>query len=151
MKKRMMTASVLAASLLLGACGSKTYEARDINPAIDICKICNMTVANEKYAGQVVLKNGDYEVFDDIGCLMTYYNDKTNDDIGAAFVKNFSGDKWVEASKAVYVSGDDIMTPMSYGVVAFETTAEAQQFMEKEGGSIVTFDDVKAMDWEAHA
>lgn len=151
MKKRTFTAALLATSFLLGACGDKAYEAHDINPAIDICKICNMTVANEKYAGQVVLKNGDYEVFDDIGCLMTYYEDVSKDDIGATFVKNFSGDKWVEADKAVYVYGKEVPTPMSYGVVAFETTEQAEQFIAKEGGDIITFDDVKAMDWEAHA
>ena len=152
MKKKMWLAGAMAASLLLGACGDKKLEARDINPATEICKICNMSVAAEKYAGQVALANGDYETFDDIGCLMEYYNKTDKKDIGEAFVKDFSGEAWVEVDQAIYVSDKEISTPMSYGVIAFKTTDEAQKFIDSEGkGKIVTFEDVKAMDWSGHA
>ena len=152
MKKKIWLAGAMATSLLLSACGDKSFEARDINPATDICKICNMSVAAEKYAAQVALANGDYETFDDIGCLMEYYTKTDKKQIGEAFVKDFSGDTWVNVETAIYVSDKEISTPMSYGVIAFKTKEEAQQCIDSEGkGKVITFDEVKAMDWSGHA
>lgn len=150
--KKTWTASLLAAALILPGCGNKQFEARGINFATDICAICNMGISQEPYAGQVALANGDYEVFDDIGCLMTYYNKVDQSDIGATFVKDYSGDDWVQVEKAVFVSDEAIATPMSYGVIAFQTKEEAEAYIKKEGkGNIISFDEVKAIDWGAHA
>lgn len=152
MMKKRWAAGLFIAAMVLPACGNKQFDARAINFATDICKICNMSIADEKYAGQVALANGDYEVFDDIGCLMTYYNGMNEADLGATFVKSYSGDDWVQVEKAIFVSGEMIATPMSYGVIAFETTEEAEAYIAKEHkGKIISFDEVKAMDWGAHA
>ena len=65
-------------NFLLGACSEKTFEPKSINAETDICKICNMSIAHEDYAGQIVFKNGDYEMFDDIGCLMEFMQERMN-------------------------------------------------------------------------
>ena len=47
-----------------------------------------MSIVHNAYAGQIALKNGDYEIFDDIGCLMEYIEANGEDEIGAAFIKD---------------------------------------------------------------
>lgn len=149
MKKKWMTA-VLATAVLLAGCGDKTYEAKKINPQTDVCEICNMSIANEKYAGQIALKNGDYEMFDDLGCLMQYYTKMKKDDLGEAFIKDEASEEWLNVEKSVFVFDKSIPTPMSYGVVAFKDEEAAKQYIEKtNAGEIMSFEDLKRFDWGA--
>lgn len=149
MKTKLMTA-VLATAIVLAGCGDKEYEAKKINPQTDVCEICNMSIANEKYAGQIALKNGDYEMFDDLGCLMQYYNKMKTEDLGEAFIKNEAGDEWLNVEKSAFVFEKSIPTPMSYGVVAFKDEATAKQYIEKTGsGKVMNFEDLKSFDWGA--
>lgn len=149
MKKSLMGA-VLAASVLLAGCGDKTYEAKEINPQTDVCEICNMSIANTKYAGQIALANGDYEMFDDLGCLMQYYNKMKQDDLGETFIKDAEGKEWLDVEKSTFVYDQEIPTPMSYGVIAFKDEESAKQFVENEGsGKVLNFEDLKSFDWGA--
>ncbi|VEI05810.1 nitrous oxide reductase accessory protein NosL [Kurthia zopfii] len=147
MKKKWMSA-VLATSILLAGCGNKDFEAKEINPQTDICKICNMSIANEKYAGQIALKNGDYQMYDDLGCLMQSYNKTKHDDIGEAFIKDQAGKEWLNVEKSAFVYEKSIPTPMSYGVVAFKDEAAAKEYVKKQGtGKVMNFDELKSFDW----
>lgn len=149
MKKKWLSA-LLATSLLLTACGNKEYEAKEINKQTDICKICNMSLANEKYAGQIALKNGDYEMFDDLGCLMDYYKTMNKDDIGEAFIKDNDSDEWLDVEKSTFVYDKKVPTPMSYGVIAFKDEAAAKKYVEKNGfGKVMSFDELKSFNWGA--
>jgi len=149
MKKKWLGA-LLATSLLLTACGNKEYEAKESNKQTDICKICNMSLANEKYAGQIALKNGDYEMFDDLGCLMDYYKTMNKDDIGEAFIKDNDSDEWLDVEKSTFVYDKKVPTPMSYGVIAFKDEAAAKKSVEKNGsGKVMSFDELKSFNWGA--
>lgn len=46
-----------------------------------------MSIVHNEYAGQIVLKNGDYEIFDDIGCLLDYLELNGENEVGAAYIK----------------------------------------------------------------
>lgn len=149
MKKSLMSA-VLIAGVLLAGCGNKEFEAKEINPQTDVCEICNMSIAAEKYAGQIALSNGDYEMFDDLGCLMQYYNKMNKDDLGEAFIKDANDKEWLNVEKSAFVLDEKIPTPMSYGVIAFEDEVAAKAYVEKEGsGKVMNFDDLKSFDWGA--
>lgn len=148
--KKILLSIALATSVLLAGCGDKTYEAKKINPATDICEICNMSIANEKYAGQIALKNGDYKMFDDLGCLMDYYSTMKKDDLGEAFIKDETGKDWLEVDQATFVYDKNIPTPMSYGVIAFKDDAAAKAYIKKEGaGKVMSFTDLENFDWGA--
>ncbi len=137
--------------LLLGACSQQSYEPKSINAETDICKICNMSITNENYAGQIILKNGDYEVFDDIGCLMEYVAMTNNEDIGAAFIKDSVQNKWLNVEKATYIYSSSYWTPMNYGVLAFETTEAAENWIDENGeGEFLTYDQLHNFNWGIH-
>lgn len=149
MKKTWMS-TLLVTAVLLAGCGEKEYQATDINPQTDICEICNMSVAAEQYAGQIALENGDYEMFDDLGCLMEYYNEMNLDDLGKAFIKDTDSEDWLDVEKSVFVFDEELPTPMSHGVIAFKDEAAASSFVDKEGsGKVITFEELKSMDWGA--
>ena len=97
------------------------------------------------------MKNGDYEIFDDLGCLVEYMKDMDEDDLGKAFIKDESGKKWLDVKTASYVYDKDIWTPMSYGVIAFQTKDEAEKYIAKEGkGELLSYSDLDTFKWGVH-
>lgn len=150
--KKWLAIGVATAALTLTACSEKAYEPHDINPETDICKICNMSIAHEEYAGQIIQKNGDYEVFDDIGCLIEKISQDGVDDIGAAFIKNENkSDEWLNVFEATYLYDKDFWTPMNYGVLVFNSDEEAEAYQQQEGvGELMHYDDLGNFKWGIH-
>lgn len=150
MKKRGLVV-LFAAVLLLQACSDKDYKPRGIVSETDVCKVCNMSIVHEEYAGQIALSNGDYEMFDDLGCLIEYMKNLNKGDIGKAFIKDEGEKNWVDVKTASYVYDKDIWTPMSYGVIAFESKDSAQQYIDKEGkGQLMSYSDLDSFKWGVH-
>jgi len=141
----------IAAITLLVGCSEKTYEPRAINPETDICKVCNMSIAHQDYAGQLVFKNGDYEIFDDLGCLIEFMEDTEESEVGAAFIKDASEDQWINIENATYIYSEEYWTPMYYGVLAFSSKEAAENYMEENGeGDFLTYDDLFDFNWGIH-
>ncbi|MFF6017611.1 nitrous oxide reductase accessory protein NosL [Lysinibacillus fusiformis] len=144
-------AILVICSTILGGCSDKTYNPRDIIRETDICEICNMSIVHHEYAGQIVLTNGDYKIFDDIGCLMDYLALNGEEEIGAAYIKNNANNEWIDVYKATYVYNAGYWTPMNYGVLAFATKDEAQEWMTNEGeGQLLAYQNLLTFKWGIH-
>jgi copper chaperone NosL len=151
MKKTIFGAAVLL--LALAGCGkNQSYEPVEINPEIDVCEICNMSVANENYATEVISTEGDVYKFDDIGCMIEFIHKEialSEEEIGKQYVRDVETGDWVEIEKAYYVYDRDIWTPMANGVVSFKNKDAAQKYIEKEGkGELLNYDKLLDHPWE---
>ncbi|BCB04205.1 nitrous oxide reductase accessory protein NosL [Bacillus sp. KH172YL63] len=151
--KWMSLTSIIACIWIIGAgCGKKDMSPRDINPEVDTCIVCNMSIVHEDYAAQAVLANGDKLIFDDIGCLVQYAIEQQEDAVGASYVKEYETDKWIDSNTAYFVYDQEFWTPMSYGVLAFSTKNGAEAFMKEEGkGKLMTPEDLSEHEWGVHA
>ena len=136
--------------LVLAACSEKTYEPSDINPETDVCYMCNMSVTHVDFSGQIVLKNGDHVVFDDLGCLMEYVLQNGEDEIGAGFIRAEDSGAWLNIKDASYVYSKDYWTPMNYGVLAFSSQQEADKYMQQQPGDIVKYEELLTFNWGVH-
>lgn len=142
---------IVAVSIIfLAACSEQTYEPRDVNPETDVCKICNMSITHVNYAAQAVLKNGDHIVFDDLGCLMDYISQNGEDEIGASYIRAANSSEWLNIKEAVYVYSKDYWTPMNYGVLAFNSQTEAENYMNEEPGKLLQYEDLLTLNWGVH-
>lgn len=152
MNKRfyLLAAAFLAAAVVFAACGKNEYKARAIQEDTDRCAHCNMAVADDAHATQVVAKDGRVFVFDDVGCMYVWMADH-GDDVGAAFVRDYNGLHWVKYEQAYYVYDESIKTPMAYGVLSFEKKADAEAFIAEHGsGTLMTADELSGHSWETH-
>ena len=150
MKKRLLI-GIFTTLLFLQACGNKEYKPKEIVSETDVCKVCNMSIVYKDFAGEIALTNGDYEMFDDIGCLIEYMKNMNDKDLGEAFIKDQSGKVWLNVKTATYVYDKDIWTPMSYGVIAFKTKDSAKNYIKKAGkGELLSFADLKTFKWGVH-
>ena len=141
-------ATLLFACFLVACSGKNTYEPKEINPDIDVCMVCNMSIAAEQYATEAILKDGTVYKFDDIGCMMEWMNKQNGDDIAKLYVRDITNGEWVELEQAVYVYNATYWTPMSYGVVSFANEQNAKAYMEQEGqGQLWTYEQLKQHRW----
>ncbi|WP_107951423.1 nitrous oxide reductase accessory protein NosL [Lysinibacillus parviboronicapiens] len=148
--KRWIVMVVISCVLLVG-CGDKTYVPREIVGETDVCKICNMSIVHNEYVGQIALKNGDFEMFDDLGCLMEYIKANGENEIGAAFIKDANNDEWIDVFKATFIYNKEYWTPMNYGVLAFKTKDAAVDWMALKGeGQVLVYQDLQNFNWGIH-
>lgn len=152
MKKQSLLFLSAILLILLTACGQKEYKPSEINEAIDKCEICNMQVANDKHATQIVTTEGRSLKFDDIGCLFEWKVQNGTETIGEQFVRDYHSLEWIKLSDATYVYDETFKTPMAYGIYSFKEKAEAEKFIaEQNQGVLLSAADLDSHSWEGHS
>lgn len=135
MKIRYVVLFVITA-LILTACSSKqSYKPEKINPEVDVCVVCNMSIAEDKFATELITKDGEVQKFDDIGCMVEYVDKKhavKKDDIAKQYVRDVKTGDWVELEKAYHAYHKDFWTPMANGIVSFSSKQRAEEYINKE-------------------
>ncbi|MCA0982045.1 MULTISPECIES: nitrous oxide reductase accessory protein NosL [Exiguobacterium] len=141
--------SVAGLSLALGACSSASAEPFEIKWGETECEVCKMKIMDEQFAAEAIMENEKGYAFDDIGCLMRdWYPEQKEDDIAAMYVKDFNTKDWVELDEAMFVYDKESKTPMAYNILSFAKEADAEAYMEENGGKMMNFDQLKDHTWE---
>ncbi|MDW8044014.1 MAG: nitrous oxide reductase accessory protein NosL [Nitrososphaerota archaeon] len=118
----------------------------------DRCEYCGMLINDSRFAA-LILADGRWRKFDDLGCMLTYYLVGTGKVEGegvlkalrlgrveAVYVHDFETGDLVTAQGAWYVVEAPVRTPMVSGLLAFREIGRASDFAVKRGG--------KAVSWE---
>lgn len=117
--------------------------------AKDLCPVCGMLVS--KYPNWVAValyRDGHAHYFDGAKDLFKYLHEYSKyapghrkEDLAGLYVTEFYGLGKVDAKKAFYVTGSDVMGPMGHELVPLETRADAEEFLkDHKGKRIVTFE-----------
>jgi len=99
----------------------------------DMCERCKMAISERKFAVQIIApKTGKAYKFDDIGCAVLWLEEekipwKKEANI---WITDAKTGKWINARKALYVSG--AITPMAYGFAAYskETLPQGSKVLD---------------------
>ncbi|MEG0438125.1 MAG: nitrous oxide reductase accessory protein NosL [Solibacillus sp.] len=127
--------------LVLTGCGNANLTAREIQLETDICEICNMAISHPDYAAQAIFNNNDYQVFDDLGCLMDFLKSDSANDVAIAYIFSEDTGQWIDVKEANYVYNADYWTPMNYGVLAFEQEQAMTDYVHENGdGQLLNFE-----------
>jgi nitrous oxide reductase accessory protein NosL len=135
---------LLSVASLLSAQSKPAQKAKGPTPK-GSCAVCGMYVANfPDWAAVVSFRDGTQAWFDGPKDLFTYlldlkrYAAKRNaSDITAIQVKDYYGLKHIDARRAFYVLGSDVMGPMGKELVPFATEAGAKDFLKDHRGQKV--------------
>lgn len=139
----------LAAILMLAGCGKTEYEPVAIDEAVDKCPVCNMAVADDEFAVEIILKSKKALKFDDLGDLFVWRGQNGTKDIGEQFVRDYRTKEWVKLGEATYVYEKSIRTPMAFNVISFKEKKAAEDFIAQEGkGQLLTAKDLEGRKWE---
>ena len=119
----------------------------------DLCPVCGMLVSKYRnWIALVVYKNGHAHFFDGAKDLFKYLGDLAkfapghkSSEIAGIWVTEFYGLTKMDARKAFYVVGSDVLGPMGHEFVPLETRADAEDFLkEHKGKRIVSFEQASA-------
>lgn len=141
--------SIAGLSLALGACSSASAEPFEIKWGETECEVCKMKVMDKQFAAEAIMENEKGYAFDDIGCLMRdWYPEQKEEDIAAMYVKDFNTKDWVELDEAMFVYDKESKTPMAYNILSFAKEADAEAYIEENGGDMMDFEQLKDHSWE---
>jgi nitrous oxide reductase accessory protein NosL len=144
---------IMFGALISGCTGAK--QVKPVEPAMsDSCPICGMMPA--KYPGwkaQIIFKDGSIVHFDSPKDMLKYLRDldkmgmekvwiRDKNTIAAIFVTDYATKKYIDARKAYYVKGSAVQGPMGEDLVPFTSRDEAERFVSKHGGSVITYGDI---------
>lgn len=141
--------SIAGLSLALGACSSASAEPFEIKWGETECEVCKMKIMDKQFAAEAIMENEKGYAFDDIGCLMRdWYPEQKEEDIAAMYVKDFNTKNWVELDEAMFVYDKESKTPMAYNILSFAKEADAEAYIEENGGDMMDFEQLKDHSWE---
>lgn len=121
--------------------------------AMDTCPVCGMLVSKyPAWVATVVYKDGHAHHFDGAKDFFKYLQDlpkyapgHRREDIRAMAVTDFYGLQKIDATKAWFVIGSDVLGPMGHEFVPLASAEDAADFLkEHKGARIVRFDEVSA-------
>ena len=126
---------ILAGIATMLACATPTP--RPVVYGTDQCAHCHMTVADPRYAAELVTRTGKVIVFDDIGCLAAYLATGALQQgaVHSTWAHDFVAPaEWVPTHDLAFVRSDSFRTPMGSGLVALARPQVADSLREAVGG-----------------
>lgn len=131
---------------LLANCQRQTGQPVALEPH-DMCAHCRMAISEERYAAELINSDGDVFKFDDISCMANFINTRESTKVVAHYVMDFDERQWIKADDAFYMRSPELTTPMSGGIIAFKSEAQALQAAGKYNGKVLRFKEVLQQDW----
>jgi copper chaperone NosL len=110
---------VAAAAVLVAACSSP--GPRPIAWGEEVCRHCHMTIADPRFAAELVTTRGRVYVFDDVGCLAAFVAGEAvpSTAVHSLWVHDLlRPDTLLDARTAVYLRVDSLRTPMGSHLAA---------------------------------
>lgn len=124
------------------------YEPEEIDSDNDVCEVCGMAIDDDQYATEIILENDKVLKFDDLGDLYVWLDENQDEEIGAAFVRDFNTKEWVHLEDATYVHNEEEETPMGFNVISFENSDDAESYIEENKGELMSSADLEDREWE---
>ena len=136
--------SVIILIAILSAC---TPKPEPLAYNSDTCHACKMTLTDEKYGAELVTTKGKVFKFDDINCMVNFFNsgDVAETDIAFKLVMDYSNPArgLFPADEAFYLFSDQLRSPMASEVAAFEKEDSMKAMKKKIGGIYLGWGELK--------
>jgi len=127
---------------LMLACNA---EPEPIIYGTDACHTCKMTLMDKKFGAELVTQKGKVYKFDDVNCMLNFYNDTENsaEQFKYKLVVDFSQpEKLITASDAFFLKSDEIKSPMASEIAAFESKDSMEKLKEEWNGIYLVWGEV---------
>jgi nitrous oxide reductase accessory protein NosL len=134
---------------LLLAFNLQAEPVKEIKPD-EKCKVCGMFVAKYlPWIAQIQYSAEDVAMFDGVKDMMAYYFEpekfggKHDQKATSIYVKDYYTQEWLDGTKALYVTGSDVMGPMGHEFIPFNSQSAAENFMKDHKGKMIfSFDEI---------
>jgi len=139
--EKILLAGVVACLLIVSTANAETIGKLKVK-ASDKCPVCGMFVAKyPDFLAYMTFKDGSYAAFDGVKDMMKCYLDmarylpaKKKSDISAMAVTDYYSMRMIDALKASYITGSDVLGPMGHELIPHESDQKAKEFMQDHLG-----------------
>lgn len=146
--------AVVAMSVLSLAVTTGAFAIEPAPPtSADRCAVCGMYVEKfPNWVATIILADGSQVFFDGPKDLFKYLlnlgkYDRKSDDVAQIFVTDYYRVQPIDARKAFFVLGSDVMGPMGPELVPFSDQQEATVFVQDHAGKrVAVFEDISIED-----
>ncbi len=144
---------LIIAVLILTAC-TKSEVGKPLPIALTaehVCSVCGMmTVALPGAKAQIHYGNGNIDTFCSTIHMFSFnLQPDLPPNIAAIYVNDIGrverekpGGHWIDAKKALYIYGGDVMGSHGEALVPFSKLMDAEGYVKEHGGKILKFDEV---------
>jgi nitrous oxide reductase accessory protein NosL len=117
----------------------------------DLCPVCGMLVSKyPNWVATIVYKDGHAHHFDGAKDMFKFWHDPAKyatghrrEDMAAIWVTDFYGLQRIDARKAHFVTGSDVLGPMGHEFVPLANREDAAEFLkDHKGRRILGFEQV---------
>ena len=134
-------ALLLMPIFILTACSGN--EPKPIKLNVDACEFCKMPISDGKFGAEIQTQKGRHFMFDDISCLVKYCEENESTTIKSYYVHDYTkNNQLIDATKAFYISGGNINSPMHGNTAAFTTFSDAQNFGDKLKAKAINWNEI---------
>ncbi len=134
----------LFAVVLLSGCGQKGPV--PVSVGEDGCSHCLMTIADERYATELITEKGRVYFFDSVECLAGFYLDQDPADVASLWVTDFHTQTGlIPVEEAFFLRSKDLRSPMGMNLTAFGSGIEPQAVLNSFMGEILDWTEVLAL------
>lgn len=135
--------TVVLVAALACACSAGTPSPAVLDTRNEACASCRMTIAEARFAGQVVAPSEEPRFFDDVGCLGRFVREgPALPNHAVAYVADHRTKAWVRADTALYTLVPSVETPMGSHLLAHADAASRDADPVAAGGTARTAADV---------
>ena len=130
---------------LVGILTSCSTEPQPLKFGKDACYSCKMILMDNKFGAELVTKKGKVYKFDDMNCLLKFYNSNevADTDYAHKLVIDFTKPgTLIDASNSHYLKAEEIKSPMASKIAAFEDYALMKENKEKWNGIYLSWGEV---------
>ncbi|MFT3904585.1 MAG: nitrous oxide reductase accessory protein NosL [Niabella sp.] len=127
-------------SVLLSCSGDKPEP---IQLHKDACEFCKMTIADSKFAAEIITNKGRVYKFDDLICMLNYTALQDKASIKKYYVGDYTKENALtDAATAWYVKHESLRSPMNGNTVAFSTKEVATKYAQEKQTTVIGWSDL---------
>ncbi len=134
--------------LVIGLLFSCSVNPEPLAYGKDGCFTCKMTLIDTKFGAEVVTIKGKIYKFDDLNCMIDFYNTDNvlEENIAKSLVIDFSNpEKLIDGQTALYVHSDKIKSPMVSQIAAFSNRESLELFNKEWGGKVMNWNELVSL------
>jgi len=144
---------ILLIAFCIVSAGCKSSGPLRADATEGVCPVCRMDVkAADPAMAEIVYSDKTKLMFETAGDMLTFYNDPDRYEVTAAqkdranidriIMKDYNSKTGIDARQAALVYKSKVNGPMGPDVFAFQSHQDARSFVETNGGSLLTFNDL---------
>jgi copper chaperone NosL len=136
---------VVPVFLILAALYSCAPQPEPLQFGRDGCHFCKMTLMDRRFGAELVTEKGKVYKFDDISCMMGFYRNGELRDakISHELIVDYAQPgNLINARTAIFVSSENVKSPMAANVAAFSRKDIAEKHQTIWQGALFSWDEI---------